>query len=108
LRPPVAGSRGGVAKGAPEPRVRHTGANWLVYNGFQSYKWVSVPICTGVYQSGFKYFEFEFEKLKNETKIPESTSRFIESNIVKFPNLVHLVFFYHYNISQNRKRTPAH
>jgi hypothetical protein len=61
-----------------------------------------------VYQSGFKYFEFEFEKLKNETKIPKTTSRFIESNIVKFPNLVHLVFFYHYNISQNRKRTPAH
>jgi hypothetical protein len=55
---------------------------------------VSVPVCTGVYQSGFKYFEFEFEKLKNETKIPETTSRFIESNIVKFPNLVHLVFFF--------------
>jgi hypothetical protein len=53
---------------------------------------------------GFKYFEFEFETLKNETKIPKNTSRFIESNSVEFfANLVYLVFFDHYNISQNRK-----
>jgi hypothetical protein len=43
---------------------------------------------------GFKYFEFEFETLKNETKIPKNTSRFIESNSVEFfANLVYLVFF---------------
>jgi hypothetical protein len=55
---------------------------------------------------GFKYFEFEFKKLKNETKILKNTSRFIESNSVKFfANLVDLVFFFdHYNISRNRKR----
>jgi hypothetical protein len=32
---------------------------------------------------GFKYFDFEFKKLKNETKKPKNTSRFIESNSVK-------------------------
>jgi hypothetical protein len=32
---------------------------------------------------GFKYFDFEFKKLKNETKIPKNTSRFIESNSVR-------------------------
>jgi hypothetical protein len=38
-------------------------------------------------RTGFKYFEFEFEKLKNETKVPKNTSRFIECNSVKFlPN----------------------
>jgi hypothetical protein len=43
---------------------------------------------------GFRYFEFEFEKLSNETKIPKNTSRFIESASVNlFVNLVHLVLF---------------
>jgi hypothetical protein len=73
-------------------RVRRTGANRPVYRGFRCYRWPPVPVCTGAYRLGFKYFEFEFKKLKNETKIPKNTSRFIESNNVKF-NLVHLVFF---------------
>jgi hypothetical protein len=93
-----------------QTRVRRTGANRPVYYGVRCYRWPPGPVCTGAYRSGFKYSEFEFKKLKNETKIPKNTSRFIESNSVNFfANLVHLVFFFdHYNISQNRKRKKSH
>jgi hypothetical protein len=65
-------------------RVRRTGANRPVYREYRWYRWLPVPVCTGAYRPGFKCFEFEFEKLKIETKIPKNTSRFIESNSVKF------------------------
>jgi hypothetical protein len=65
-------------------RVRRTGANLPVYREYRWYRWPPVPVCTGAYLLAFKIFEFEFEKLKNETKIPKNTCRFIESNGVKF------------------------
>jgi hypothetical protein len=42
-------------------RVRPTSANRSVYRRFRCYQWLPVPVCTGAYQSLFKYFEFEFE-----------------------------------------------
>jgi hypothetical protein len=54
-------------------RVRRAGANRPVYREYRWYRWPPVPVCTGAYRPAFKNFEFEFKKLKNETKIPKNT-----------------------------------
>jgi hypothetical protein len=93
-------------------RVRRTGANRPVYREYRWYRWPPVLVCTGAYRPGSNALNLNLKKLKILKKIPKNTSRFIESNSVKFfPNLVNLVFFWslqHQPKKKKKKDRPTH